>query len=893
MDAERARMQERDTAKADWAKWGPYLSERQWGTVREDYSADGDAWNYFPHAQARSRAYRWGEDGLLGVCDKEGRICFAPAFLNGKDAILKERLFGLTNGQGNHGEDVKEAYFYLDNTPTHSWMQALYKYPQAAFPYERLAAENARRSRDEPEFELGDTGIFDESRYFDVFIEYAKAGPDDLCIRIRAINRGPDAADLTVLPTLWFRNTWSWDTDAPPPPELRAEAHHAIHARLETGAEYTLSCDTTHDWLFTGNDTNSHLLFGSENKTPYVKDAFHRCVVDGDLDAVNPSRRGTKAAAVLHRTLQPGEEWSIGLRLAAGTSAQPNQNPQPTAGADFDLVFAERKIEADAFYAAFAPEAPAEWLMIKRQALAGLLWTKQFYFFNVHRWLKGDPTQPPPPPHRANDRNAFWMTTYAFDIISMPDKWEYPYFCAWDLDFQSVAFAPFDPAFAKNQFNVLRQENYVSASAQTPAYEWNFSDANPPIGAWAAWRIYSIDRARGGRGDIPFLKQAFFRLLLAYGWWANRTDSSGDNIFAGGFLGLDNIGVFDRRYPLPDGSVIEQSDGTSWMAAYSLNMLRIAVELAQHDDAYIPAADKFLVDFIHLAWVANTVGPNGISLWDHADGFYYDVLRRPDGTSDFLKLRSLTGITPLLAVETLDEELIERCDFLQRRLDWIRIHRPQFFQSLDHLDFSFARGKKLLSLVPEDRLRRVLKRLFDENEFLSPHGLRSLSKAYASEPYVFDEGTEHASVGYSPGDSPVAMFGGNSNWRGPVWMPMNFLIIESLQKFHFYFGDDFTVEFPTGSGNRLNLWEASLELQRRLISLFCKGENGLRPCFGDDPRHAGDPHWQGLAQFFEYFHGDTGRGLGASHQTGWTALVAKMVQQVNTFAPTDDRSGIL
>ncbi len=878
-------MQERDAGQADWAKWGPYLSERQWGTVREDYSADGDAWTYFPHEMARSRAYRWGEDGLHGICDSDGRVCFAPAFWNGRDPILKERLFGLGNPQGNHGEDVKEAYFYLDNVPTHSWMQALYKYPQAAFPYDRLVEENARRGRDQPEFELADTGIFDESRYFDIFIEYAKAAPDDLGIRLRAINRGPDPAPLTVLPTLWFRNTWAWDLDAPPPPEIHAAGENAIRARLETGAEWVLACDQAEEWLFTGNDTNAAELFAGKNPSPHVKDAFHRSIVAGDRDAVNPALEGTKAAAVLRRTLAPGEEWSIGLRLAP--------TARRASGEAFDRIFADRRIEADAFHAELAPAAPAEWLAIKRQALAGLLWTKQFYFYNVLRWRKGDPTQPKPPPNRAMDRNAFWSTLYAFDIISMPDKWEYPYFCAWDLDFQSVAFAPFDPAFAKNQFHVLRRENYVSASSQTPAYEWNFSDANPPIGAWAAWRIYSIDRARAGKGDVPFLKEAFYRLLLAYGWWANRVDASGDNIFAGGFLGLDNIGAFDRRYPLPDGSIVEQSDGTSWMAAYALNMLRIALELARHDAAYVPAADKFLVDFIHLAWVSNTIGANGISLWDHEDGFYYDVLRRPDGTSEFLRLRSLVGITPLLAVEALDEDVLENLDFLQRRLEWIRTHRPQFLASLEHLDFTWATGKKLFALVPEDRMRRIFRRLFDEDEFLSPHGIRSLSKAYENQPYEFVEGAEHTTIHYSPADSPVAMFGGNSNWRGPVWMPMNFLLIEALQKFHHYFGDDFTVEYPTGSGHRLNLWEISLDLERRLIGLFCRDERGARPCFGGDPRYAADPHWQGLLQFFEYFHGDTGRGLGASHQTGWTALVAKMVQQVSAYEPGGDRPGIL
>ena len=874
--SERARLLARDTGAEDWSLWGPYLSDRQWGTVREDYSADGDAWTYFPHDHARSRAYRWGEDGLLGLCDREGRLCFAFAFWNGRDPILKERLFGLGNPEGNHGEDVKEAYFHLDNLPSHAWMQALYQYPQAEFPYARLREENARRGRDEPEFELADTGIFAASRHFDLYIETAKAAPDDLALRLRAINRGPDPAPLTVLPTLWFRNVWSWDHDAPPPPEITAEGPHGVRARLTDGATYALTCADAGEWLFTGNDTNAERLFGAPNATPYVKDAFHRYVVDGETTAVDPARRGTKAAALLRRTLAPGEEWTITLRLAP--------EPRPAHGPAVDALFAARRAEADAFYADFAPEAPAEWRAVQRQALAGLLWTKQFYFYNVQRWLKGDPTQPAPPPHRAADRNAFWHSLYAFDILSMPDKWEYPYFCAWDLDLQSVAFAPFDPAFAKDQFHLLRRENYVSASAQTPAYEWNFSDANPPLGAWAAWRIYSIDQTRsGGRGDLSFLREAFHRLLLSYGWWANRVDSSGDNIFAGGFLGLDNIGVFDRRYPLPDGSVIEQSDGTAWMAAYTLGMLRIALELARDDRSYVPAADKFLVDFIHLAWVTNTVGPNGVSLWHHDDGFYYDVLRRPDGTSEFLRLRSLTGLTPLLAIETIDEETLAHCDFLQRRIEWLKVHRPQFLSALQHLDFSFARGRQLFALVPEDRLRRILRRLFDEAEFLSPHGLRSLSRAYADTPYEFIEGQEHALVRYTPGDSPVAMFGGNSNWRGPVWMPMNFLLIEALQKFHHYFGDTFLVEYPTGSGRHHNLWDISLDLQRRLIGLFVPGPDGRRPCAGDDPHLTTDPTARGLAQFSEYFHGDTGRGLGASHQTGWTALVAKMIQQVSAF----------
>ncbi len=873
--AETARIQARDERREDWALWGPYLSERQWGTVREDYSADGDAWTYFPHDHARSRAYRWGEDGLLGICDANQLLCFSPAFWNGADPILKERPFGVSNPQGNHGEDVKDYFYHLDNTPTHSFMRGLYKYPQAAFPYDALLAENARRSRAEPEFELVDTGTFAEGRYFDLFVEYAKAGPEDVCIRLRAINRGPDPAPLHILPTLWFRNTWAWGDPGITRPSLHlASDAHAVIVDTPALPEYHLYAETPDAWLFTDNETNSQRLYGSENATPFCKDAFHDHLIHGAAETINPAAYGTKAAAVFHRTLAPGEEWTLRLRLC--------RPPQPDAFADFDAIFTAREQECAAFYDDLAPGMPVDLAHVQRRALAGLLWCKKFYHYAVRRWLDGDPGLPPPPPERKQGRNSLWRELHAHDIISMPDSWEYPYFCAWDLMFQSVAFAVADPATAKRQSMILRGERYTAPSAEQPAYEWALSDANPPIGAWASWRIYSIDRAaNAGRGDRAYLKRAFNKLLLSYAWWANRVDHTGDNVFEGGFLGLDNIGVFDRRYPLPDGSRIAQSDGTAWMASFCLAMLNIAVELARDEPEYEDIADKFLNDFIYLAAAVNIIGAGGFALWDDEDGFYYDVLKRPDGSHAYLKTRSIAGLTPLFAVESFDAATVQQFPLLRHRIEWFRQHRPHLLEQLHHIGHE-QDGKLLFSLVPPERLRRLCERLFDESEFLSPHGIRALSRHYLDHPYTFTEGDRTETLAYSPADSPVAMFGGNSNWRGPVWMPMNYLLIESLQKFGFYFGDSFKIEFPTGSGVEKTLWEISLELERRLVAIFLRDADGRRPFNGGTDLFQTDPHWRDHLLFYEYFHGDNGAGIGASHQTGWTALVAKMARQLYT-----------
>ncbi len=875
-DVESERMAERDARREPWGLWGSYLSDRQWGTVREDYSADGDAWNYFPHEAARSRVYRWGEDGLLGISDSDGRFCFAPAFWNGQDRMLKERPFGLSNPQGNHGEDLKDYFFHIDNTPTHSFMRGLYKYPQAAFPYEELVAENGRRTRAEPEYELVNTGIFNESRYFDIFVEYAKETPEDLGIRIRAINRGPGRAPLHVLPTLWFRNTWSWGQDDAPKPELHRAPHgRAVIAHPWGLPEYHLYADGKPEWIFTDNETNNEKLFQSPNPAPYLKDGFHEFLVNGRKDAVNPSHCGTKAAAVYFKELGSGEEWEIRLRLCRPPKAE-------AFGPAFDELFATRERECVAFYEKRSPDLPADDMHILRRALAGLLWCKKFYYYPVHLWLQGDPTMPTPPKERWHGRNAFWKELHAHDILSMPDSWEYPYFCAWDLMFQSVAFAVADPATAKRQSMVLRGERYTSPSAQQPAYEWAFSDANPPIGGWASWRIYSIERGMTGTGDRAYLKRAFHKLLLGYSWWANRVDQTGDNVFEGGFLGLDNIGVFDRRYPLPDGSRIEQSDGTAWMAMFCLNMLNISVELAKDEPEYEDIADKFLNDFIYLAAAVNAVGSGGFQLWDDEDGFYYDVLRRPDGTHDYLKTRSIAGLTPIFAVESFDAKTASQFPLLRHRIGWFAKHRPHLLDQLHHIGRELD-GRLLVSLVPPERLRRLCERLFDEAEFLSPHGIRALSRHYLDHPYTFTEGDTTETLAYSPADSPVAMFGGNSNWRGPVWMPMNYLLIEALQKFAFYFGDSFKMEFPTGSGVEMSLWDITIELERRLVGLFQRGGDGRRPFLGGNELFQTDPHWRDLLLFNEYFNGDTGAGVGASHQTGWTALVAKMVRQIHSF----------
>lgn len=872
-------MRERDERTADWALWGSYLSDRQWGTVREDYSADGDAWNHFPFEQSASRVYRWGEDGLLGICDADCRLCFAPAFWNGHDPILKERPFGLSNPQGNHGEDLKDYYYHLDNTPTHSFMRGLYKYPHGAFPYKKLIDENGRRSRIDPEYELIDTGVFDGSRYFDIFVEYAKAAPDDLCIRIRIINRGPERAPLTILPTLWFRNTWSWGQEGIPKPSLHRDPEGALIACPWGLPHYRMVAEGDPGILFTENETNQKDLFGEPNLAPYVKDGFHRAIVRGDRGAVNPKPIGTKAAAVYRRTIEPGEESVIRLRLSV------DAHPDPF-GKGFDDVFRAREREAAEYYRSLATEMSSDEELVLRRAVAGLLWCKKFYYYPVARWLIGDPVSPPPPPERWHGRNAFWKELHAHDLISMPDAWEYPYFCAWDLMFHAVAFAPVDPATAKRQSILLRGERYASPSAQQPAYEWAFSDANPPIDAWACWRVYSIERSRTGKGDTDYLRRAFHKLLMAYAWWGNRVDQTGDNVFEGGFLGLDNIGIFDRRFPLPDGSHIAQSDGTAWMAAFCLNMLNISLELAKTEPVYADVADRFLNDFIYLAAAVNAVGTAGYSLWDEVDGFYYDVLKRPDGSTAYLKTRSVAGLTPLFAVESFDVETVKQFPILGKRIEWFQDRRPHLLDGLHHIQREHE-GKRLLSLVPPERLRRICERLFDENEFLSPHGIRSLSRYYLDHPYTFTEGEQTSTLQYSPGNSPVAMFGGNSNWRGPVWMPVNFLLIEALQKFGFYFGDSLKVEFPTGSGNELTLWQISLELERRLVGIFAKAPDGRRAFNGAADALSADPNWADQIAFYEYFHGDTGAGLGASHQTGWTALVAKMIAQLRKYERAD------
>jgi hypothetical protein len=894
LNAEEKRLKDARERKADWKRWGPYLSERAWGTVREDYSPDGSAWEYLTHDEARSRAYRWNEDGLAGFSDREGRICLAVALWNGRDPFLKERLFGLSGGEGNHGEDVKECYWHLDGTPTHSYMKFLYKYPHTAFPYERLVEENRRRGRDDPEFELLDTDVFDGGRYFDVTVEYAKESPDDVLLSIRAVNRGPEPAPLHVLPTIWFRNTWSWG-DGGPRPRLRAlppargtrpGAPSPVTIELDDprhGRRW-LRCDGRPELLFTENETNARRLFGGAGP-PYAKDAFHDRVVAGRTDAVNPERTGTKAAAHYALRLDPGQRATLRLRFTpAGL---------PSAGADllsadFSRIFARRIREADAFYATVIPPGlPDEGRAVMRQALAGMLWSKQFYHYVVERWLDGDPGQPPPPAERRNGRNRGWRHLHNAEVLSMPDKWEYPWYAAWDLAFHCIPLALVDSDFAKEQLLLLLREWYMHPSGQLPAYEWSFDDVNPPVHAWAAWRVYKIERKRRGKGDLEFLERVFHKLLLNFTWWVNRRDADGMNVFQGGFLGLDNIGAFDRGAALPGGGHLEQADATSWMGMYSLNMLAIAAELARANPAYEDVASKFWEHFLNIGRALNDLGQEGVPLWDEEDGFFHDVLHRPGVGYVPLKLRSMVGLVPLFAVETLEPDLLERLPDFRRRLEWTVDHRPELVRNVACMRTPGRGERRLLSLVTPDRLRRVLARMLDEREFLSPFGIRSLSRAHAEEPFVLRlDGAEHR-VGYEPGESKSGLFGGNSNWRGPVWLPVNYLVIESLQRFHHYLGDGWTVEFPTGSGRLLNLWEVSAELSRRLVSLFTRDDGGRRPVHGDSALLQEDPHWD-FPLFHEYFHGDTGRGLGASHQTGWTGLVAKLLQQ--SGAPRRERS---
>jgi hypothetical protein len=878
MTAEEKRLTEARERTAHWKRWGPYLTERQWGTVREDYSPYGNAWDYFPHDHARSRVYRWGEDGLFGISDNHQRLCFALALWNGKDPILKERLFGLTGSQGNHGEDVKEYYFYLDSTPTHSYMKGLYKYPQAAYPYAWLVEENGRRGRRDSEFELLDTGVFTDNRYFDIFVEYAKAGTDDILVRITAHNRGPEAASLHLLPTLWFRNTWSWDHEAKRPVLSRGRSAGrsavvtAEHPDFPRG--YRLCCEGDPELLFTENETNHRRLYGVENGHPFVKDAFHEYLVQGRKDAVNPAKAGTKAAA--HYALQVPAGGSVTVRLRLS-----DQEPAGDAfGGTFDHGLAERIREADEFYATVIPaRLSGDSRAIMRQALAGMLWSKQWYHYDVRRWLEGDPTQPPPPAERKHGRNRDWTHLYNDDVVSMPDKWEYPWYAAWDLAFHTISLALVDPDFAKDQLILFLREWYMHPNGQIPAYEWAFGDVNPCVHAWAAWRVYKIEKRIRGKADAEFLERVFHKLLLNFTWWVNRKDPEGHNVFQGGFLGLDNIGVFDRSAPLPTGGHIEQSDGTAWVGMFCLNMLAMALELARENPAYEDVASKFFEHFVYIAHAINDIAGEGIELWNQEDGFFYDVLHLPNGSVVPLKVRSLVGLIPLFAVQTLEPEVEQSMPRFWRRMKWFIRNRPELREHIIPQEVAAGKTRRLLSLVNGERLKSVLRYMLDENEFLSPYGIRAISRYHQDHPYTFwVNGHEHR-VDYEPAESSTGLFGGNSNWRGPIWFPVNYLLIESLQKFDYFYKEQFQVEYPTGSGKQLSLWDVSAELSRRLTRIFMQGPDGRRPVHGGAEKFQTDPHWGDLILFYEYFHGDNGAGVGASHQTGWTGLVAKLLQQ--------------
>jgi hypothetical protein len=884
--AEETRLAESRDRRTHWKRWGPYLADRQWGTVREDYSADGAAWDSFPHDHARSRAYRWGEDGLMGISDRRQTLCFALALWNGKDPILKERLFGLTGHEGNHGEDVKELYYQLDSTPTHSYMKLLYKYVQEEYPYERLVAGNRARSRLEAELELSDTGVLDAG-YWDVTVEYAKASAEDLLVKLTATNRGPGPATLHLLPTLWYRNTWSWGFDARRP-RLREAPRRPGAAVVSTehplyGPRWLLAGGEP-ELLFTENETNRERLWGAPNDGPFAKDALHEAVVNGRREAVNPALVGSKAAAWYVASANPGEAIELKLRLADRLPSGEG------AGDDFDEVFALRRAEADEFYAALQPEdLDDDTRNVQRQAFAGLLLTKQYYGFEVARWLKGDPAGPAPPASRVKGRNSEWTHLFNSDVISMPDKWEYPWYAAWDLAFHCVPLALVDPDFAKDQLLLLTREWYMHPNGQLPAYEWAFGDVNPPVHAWASWRVYKIDARRSGRPDRLFLERVFHKLLLNFTWWVNRKDEGGRNVFQGGFLGLDNIGVFDRSAALPTGGHLEQSDATSWMGMYCLNMLAISLELAKENPAYEGVASKFFEHFVYICRAMSNLGGEGLALWSREDGFFHDVLHLPDGRHFPLKVRSLVGLIPLFAVETLEPEVVDRLPRFKKRMQWFLENRPEFASHVESRTGPDGGLCRFLSLVNGERLRSVLGYMLDEEEFLSPHGVRSLSRVHRDRPYVLRlNGTEHR-VDYVPAESTTGLFGGNSNWRGPVWFPVNFLLVESLQKYHHFLGDTFKVELPTGSGTRATLDEVATELSRRLVSLFLRDAHGRRPAFGGDERLQNDPHFRDLLLFHEYFHGDDGRGLGASHQTGWTALVAKLIQQCGAGGHGEDR----
>jgi hypothetical protein len=877
LTAEEQRLEQSRNRKSHWKRWGPYLSERAWGTVREDYSAYGTAWDYLPHDHARSRAYRWNEDGLAGISDRHQNICFALALWNGRDPILKERAFGLTGSEGNHGEDLKEYYFYLDSTPTHSYMKYLYKYPQAEFPYAQLVEENRRRGKNQPEFELIDTGIFNDDRYFDVLVEYAKADVEDLLIKISAVNRGPEAAQINLLPTVWFRNTWSWNNqNGKTRPSLRQDGAAIELNHSELGQRW-LYCDGTPELLFTENETNTERLFNSPNASPFVKDGINDRVVQGKQQAVNPAQVGTKAAANYAPTIQPGQTATIRLRL---TDKAPNAAPIELFGKSFDRIFADRLREADEFYQTVIPaNLSDDERSVMRQSMGGLLWSKQFYHYVVEQWLAGDPAAPKPPTERVKGRNHEWRHLYNADVISMPDKWEYPWYAAWDLAFHCVPLALVDSEFAKEQLILMLREWYMHPNGQLPAYEWAFGDVNPPVHAWAAWRVYKIEKKRRGIGDTVFLKRVFQKLLLNFTWWVNRKDAEGMNIFQGGFLGLDNIGVFDRSAPLPTGGHIAQSDGTSWMAMYALNLLAIAMELAKEDPSYEDVASKFWEHFLSIARAMNNRGDEDVKLWDDEDGFFYDVLHLPEGKPLPMKVRSMVGLIPLFAVETLEPETLAGLPDFKRRMEWFINNRADLTKNVACMRTAGHEERRLLSIVSRDQLRSVLRFMLDENEFLSPYGIRAISRYHKDNPYVLQvNGTQHR-VDYEPAESSTGLFGGNSNWRGPIWFPLNYLLIESLQKFHHYHGEDFKVECPTGSGQMMTLWEVAAEISRRLSRIFLRDSNQRRPVFGAAEKFQSDPNWRDLIPFHEYFHGDNGMGIGASHQTGWTGLVAKLLQQ--------------
>jgi hypothetical protein len=878
MTAEERRLEDDRARRAHWKRWGPYVSDRAWGTVREDYSPYGTAWEYLPHDHARSQAYRWNEDGIAGISDRHQEFCLALALWNGQDPILKERFFGLTGNEGNHGEDVKEYYFYLDSTPTHSYMRMLYKYPQRAYPYEQLVDENRRRGRGAPEFELVDTGIFDDDRYFDVVVEYAKADADDLVMRVTVANRGPDAAPIHVLPTAWFRNTWSWNGDDRRP-SMGPSRQDGLVARVPVSTRrygrrelrFEPTGATSPMVLFTGNDTNVTRLYGVEAPGQHFKDGINDFVVSGRVDAVNPAGVGTRAAAHYQVVVPAGDSVSVRVRFV----------PEGASALEVDDVIAARRREADEYYETVIPASLSDdGRAVMRQSLAGMLWSKQFYHYVVKDWLEGDSRQPPPPDERVQGRNHQWGHLFNADVISMPDKWEYPWYAAWDLAFHCVPLALVDSEFAKSQLTLMLREWYMHPNGQLPAYEWAFGDVNPPVHAWAAWRVYKIEKKRRGVGDREFLERVFHKLLLNFTWWVNRKDADGSNVFEGGFLGLDNIGVFDRSAPLPTGGYLEQSDGTSWMAMYSLNLLAIAMELAQENPAYEDVASKFWEHFLYIGHAMGHQGKDrNLDLWDDEDGFFYDCLRLDGGRRVPLKIRSMVGLIPLFAVETLEPDLLEKLPGFKRRLDWFIEHRHDLTDNVACMRTPGLGERRLLSVVTGDRLQRVLRYLLDEREFLSPHGVRALSRYHKDNPYVLPVNGRDYRVDYEPGESSTGLFGGNSNWRGPIWFPVNYLLVESLQKFHHYFGDALKVECPTGSGQFMTLDEVAGELSRRLSSIFLRDDRGERPVLGDVARFQQDPNWRDLVPFHEYFHGDTGRGVGASHQTGWTGLVAKLLQQ--------------